>query len=460
MTLGNLTELDHSIEGSLVLPDHPDYDDARALWNAMIDKRPGAIARCASTADVVAVIDHARRHGSKVAIRGGGHSAPGHSVCDDGLVIDLSLMRRVRIDAARRIAYVQGGCLLGDMDRAARQHGLATPAGAVSHTGVAGLTLGGGIGHIMRRYGLTIDNLLAAEVVTADGKVRRAAAEQEQELFWALRGGGGNFGVVTEFEFRLHQVHDPYIAMMIHPPSQARPVLDAWRRTMAANPPDELMWGTFFRWINNIPGMPEELLNKPMVVSVIEWHGDNAAGAKMIDPIVAALQPTIQLVGPMTYLDMQTMIDDVTRAGNNAYSKAGFFDALTDDVIDALLAQGGRGVSWRSFIEVISMGGAVGRVAPDATAFPHRAANYVFNVVGLWEPGNNDDQANIAWVRAAYSALEPFTTGGAYVNYMGGEETGGVNAAYGNGATFDRLRQIKRDYDPANMFCFGYNLSG
>ena len=458
MTLGDLAALERAIDGDIVEPDHAEYDSARALWNAMIDKRPGAIVRCLTTADVAAAIAHAGRHGLKVAIRGGGHSAPGHSMCDAGLVVDLSRMRGVRIDAERREGFVQGGCLLGDMDRAARLHGLATPAGAVSHTGVAGLTLGGGIGHIMRRYGLTIDNLLGCEVVTADGRVRWADAESEPELFWGLRGGGGNFGVVTEFKFRMHRVDDPYLAMMIHRPEDFARVMARKRAVMADDPPDELQWATFFRRLDLLPGIPAELHDQPMVLSVIEWHGDNADGARALDPLVAALDPLIRIVGPVSYLDMQSMIDDVTRAGNMAYSKAGFFAELTDGLIAELIRQGDMIPSRRSFIEVITMGGAVARVAADATAFPHRDAAFVFNVVGLWEPEEDNDR-NIGWVRRAYAALEPHSTGGAYVNYMGGEETGGVNAAYGSGPTFDRLRAVKARYDPANMFCFGYSLA-
>lgn len=452
------SQLQTVLAGEVIDPRHGEYDNARLLWNAMVDRRPAAIARCRSVDDVVAAIRFARRWRLNVAIRGGGHSAPGHSMCDDGLVVDLSLMRSVTVSAQQRQAWVQGGCLLSDMDQATRKFGLAVPAGTVSHTGVGGLTLGGGLGHIMRRYGLTIDSLLGAQVVTADARVLSVNADDEPELFWALRGGGGNFGVVTQFCFRLHPVPDPYLVVLVHEADRAGPVLRRWREVMANEPPDELMWASFFRQAAALPGLPPALLGKPAVISILEWHGEPSKAQGVLGELTENLAPQFEHRGPIPYLQLQSMMDALTQHGSRAYSKAGFFQQLPDDLLQRLLECARQSASARSFIEVIPLGGAVAAVDPLATAFPHRRARFVFNIVALWESPQHDSES-LRWVRQSFAALDPYSSGGAYLNYMGADQTT-ASTAFGDDATLARLRRIKHQYDPDNVFCFNQDLTG
>lgn len=391
------------IAGEVITAGHARYDELRRIWNAMIDKRPAAIVCCSSTDDVVSTINYARERRIRVAVRCGGHSIPGHSMCDDGIVVDLGRMNRVSVDPQQRTARVQGGALLRDLDRATQEFGLATPAGAVSHTGVSGLALGGGFGHLMRKYGLTVDSILSIEIVLADGRVERTDSTHHPDLFWALRGGGGNFGVVTEFLFRTHEVGAPFVGLAIHQLDQAKPVLQRWRDVMSDSPPDELNWCSFFRWGQGLTGIPPELAAKPVLATLIEWHGSQDKGEEVVTSYLRQIGGSMQTAAVMPFVLLQQFADDISAHGNYAWTKAGFFSVISDDLIETLIEAGRRMPSWRSTLEVIPMGGAIRRTNRDATAFPHRDAAYVFNVVGLWESAA-DHENNIQWVRESYAA--------------------------------------------------------
>lgn len=443
--------------GTALLPGSAQYEKARKLWNGMIDRRPALIMQPRSTSDVVAAIRHARAHDFKIAIRGGGHSMRGDSMCDDHMVIDLCDMHTVRVLPEGR-ALVQGGCLLRHLDEATLPRGLVVPAGAVSHTGVAGLTLGGGFGHLMRRFGLTIDSLRGVELVTAQAEIIHVDTTHHPELFWALRGGGGNFGVVTEFDFQLHPLRkDLYVSLAVVRLDRAKTALRLWERSAVVGARDELSWNAFFRRMPALPWVPENLAGQPVVLFSIEWCGELAEGERYIRPLLEQIRPDAQVTGPMPFLELQSMLDELAAYGVKSWSKAGFVAELTDEVLDILIAHGSGSPSWRSQFEVLAMGGAIDRVTKDATAYPHRGIKWAFNVVGLWDE-TSDDAENIAWVRRAYAALAPHATGGAYVNYMGGEEPGGVEAAYGSGTTLHRLQAIKAQYDPENLFCFSQSF--
>jgi len=445
--------------GEVVTPDHPAYDAARAIWNAMHDRRPALIARATSAADVAAAIRHARAHDLPIAVRGGGHSMPGHSVCDEGLVIDLRALDDVAVDADARTATVGGGALLGELDRATQAHGLVVPAGVVSHTGVGGLTLGGGVGRLMRRFGLTIDSLLGAEVVTADGDVLTASATSHPELFWGLRGGGGNFGVVTSFTFACHPLREVLILGMFHPADRARAVLERGRDAMAdPAAPDALLWTSFLRQAPPLPWMPEELVGTPGIMSLIEWTGDRAEGEALLSSLRDEPAPAASSLDLWPFLEIQTLTDEIFAHGQRTYIKAGYATALTDGLIEALLAAAARIVSPLSQIEILAQGGAIARVDADATAYPHRDAAWLVNLPAMWrDPA--EDAREIAWTRESYASLVPHLTGGTYVNFMAGDEEGAAAAGTGAHArTLRRLAAVKATYDPNNVFALNQNV--
>ena len=440
--------------GEIVVPGDPCYESARRIWNAMIDRRPAVIARCSSPGDVATTLRFARAAGLEIAVRGGGHSMAGYSVCDDGVVIDLSRLREIAVDADTRRVRAGGGCLLRSVDEATQRYGLVVPSGAVSHTGIGGLALGGGFGHLMRKYGLTIDSLESAEVVLADGTIVTASENEHADLFWGLRGGGGNFGVVTEFAFRLHEIEYVVVGAAFHLPDRARPALERWRE-QALQAADELNWMCFLRKAPRLPWVAPELVDQPGLISMIEWSGDLRAGDSLLRNMLAELEPDSSTVDVVPFLVLQSMFDEVEPPGNYAYAKAGFIDELDDAALDVLLEHGARIPSWRSQLEVMPLAGAVERVAHDATAFAHRAARWVFDVVSVWDDPI-ESEVNVRWAREAYDALAPFATGGAFVNYMGGEEPGGSTAAYGT--TLSKLRSLKRVYDPDNVFRRNQNI--
>jgi FAD/FMN-containing dehydrogenase len=444
--------------GRVITAADSDYDAARAIWNAMHDRRPAAIACCQSAADVSAAVRFARAEGLPLAVRGGGHSMPGHSVCDDGLVIDLRGLSGVEVDARARRVVVGGGALLGELDAATQAHGLVVPAGVVSHTGVGGLTLGGGVGRLMRRFGLTVDALLACEVVLADGSIVRASEQEHQDLFWGLRGGGGNFGVVTEFTFACHALAELQILGMFHPLDRAREVLERGRAEMAdPDAPDALLWTSFLRKAPPVPWMPAALVGVPGVMSLVEWSGASGAeGRARLADIRDDLHPTAASLEAIPFLAMQTITDEIFAAGQMTYIKAGFVTELTDATIDALLAQAATVGSPLSQIEVLAMGGAIARVDADATAFPHRDAAWLLNVPAMWtDPADTD--AEVAWARESYRLLEPHMTGGTYVNFMAGDEAADSTGAHAR--TRARLEGVKAAYDPDNVFRLNQNIT-
>jgi FAD/FMN-containing dehydrogenase len=442
--------------GEIVWPEDLGYDEARSVWNAMHDRRPALIARCASPGDVVAAIRYGRDHQLTIAVRGGGHSMPGHSVCDDGIVIDLRAMNAVNVEPNERRARVGGGALLGEVDRATQEHGLVVPAGVVSHTGVGGLTLGGGVGRLMRRFGLTIDSLLSAQVVTADGRILHASFTENPDLFWGIRGGGGNFGVVTEFEFSLHELSELLILATFHRPEDVRKVLERGRLAMGDKAPDELLWTSFLRKAPPLPWVPADLTGEPGVMSLIEWSGDPAEGQQLMQSLQRELAPAASSLNVVPFLEIQTITDEIFARGKRTYIKAGFVRDLTDAVIDAVRVQGARVGSPFSQIEVLAMGGAIRSVTPEATAFPHRDAGWLLNVPATWETAA-DDATEIAWARDTFAALEPHTTGGKYVNFMGEDEEAPALGAYGR--TLDRLQALKAKYDPDNVFRLNQNIA-
>ena len=442
--------------GTLLRPDENGYDAARAVWNAMHDRRPALIARPRTPQEVADAIAYARAENLLIAVRAGGHSMPGHSTCDDGLVIDLRALDRVTADPVRKRATVGGGALLGDLDRATQQHGLVVPAGVVSHTGVAGLTLGGGVGRLMRRFGLTIDSLLSAEVVTADGKILRASPDQYPELFWALRGGGGNFGVVTEFEFALHELSELLILATFHPLDETRKVIERGRREMADPAArDELLWTSFLRRANDVPWIPPELVGRHGIMSLVEWSGHPEDGRAKLTEIRDDLAPAASDLSVVPFLFMQTVTDDLFAHGLRTYIKAGFAAGLPDALIDALLDRAALLESPISQVELLALGGAISQVSPEATAFPFRNARWLINIPATWRDAA-DDQREIGWARATYAAIRPHLSEGSYVNFMGDDEDDTAAAAYGR--TIERLQQVKAIYDPENTFRLNQNI--
>ena len=441
--------------GTVIRPDEAGYDAARAIWNAMHD-RLALIARPQSVPDVVAAVRYARAEGLLIAVRGGGHSMPGHSVCDDGIVIDLRALSRVHVDPQARRATVGGGTLLGEVDRATQEHGLVLPAGVVSHTGAGGLTLGGGVGRLMRRFGLTIDSLRSAEVVTADGGILRASADEHADLFWALRGGGGNFGIVTEFEFALHELSELLILATFHPLTEARRVIELGRREMGdPMARDELLWTSFLRRASDVPWMPPALVGAHGIMSLVEWSGDAADGRAMLARIRAELRPAASDLSVVPFLFMQTITDDLFTHGLRTYIKAGFAGDLPDGLIDVLLERAASVRSPISQVELLALGGAIARVDSGATAFPFRQARWLINIPATWRDAA-DDECEIAWARATYAAVKPYLSEGNYVNFMGDDEDDTAAGAYGR--TIERLRQIKSVYDPDNVFRLNQNI--
>jgi FAD/FMN-containing dehydrogenase len=443
--------------GRLIKAGDADYDSARKVWNGAIDRYPRLIARCIGTTDVVAAVRFAQHHDLEVAIRGGGHNVAGTAVCDDGIVIDLSAMRGVRVDPKGRSASVQGGALWGDVDNETQAHGLATTGGIVSHTGVAGLTLGGGVGWLMRKHGLTVDNLLAVDVVTADGELLRASEDEHPDLFWALRGGGGNFGVVTSFEFRLHSVGPTVMAGPIFwDASDARDVLRCYR-DFIGDAPDAL--GTVVRFGTAPPlaVIPEDLHWRPVVMVGTCYAGAIEDGERALRPLRTSRTPLLDLVGPTPYVGFQSALDSTVVHGWSYYWKSTYLPELRDDLIDVLAEHAFSCSSPRSYVAMFHLNGAVSRVADGVTAFGNRQASHAITLDAVWRPGEDFGERDTAWTREFFAALGRFREG-VYVNFLGGDEDPDrVREAYGD-SVYDRLVDIKTTYDPDNVFHHNQNI--
>jgi FAD/FMN-containing dehydrogenase len=450
-----LSRLERSFSGGLFRPGDPAYEEHRRVWNGSIDRRPALIARCASEPDVVAAVIFAREAGLPIAVRGGGHSFPGLSVCDGGVVIDLRPMAQVHVDPASRTVQAQAGALLGELDRATQAHGLAVPVGAVSHTGIAGLTLGGGIGWLMRRHGLTIDNLVAVRLVTADGRVVMVGSEQERDLFWALRGGGGNFGIVTEFTYRAHPVGPTVLGGLMLWPLEQAPEVCRFYREWCAEAPDALTTALAFRRAPELELVPTGLHGRPVVAVVGCWSGDPEAGRRVLAPLRAFRAPAADAWQVRPLIEMQSLLDPSYPHGLWVHMRACDVARLDDGVLDVMVDHAGRIDSPRSTVTVWHLGGAVARVEPDATAFGSREAGHVVNITGATESAEGFEGVR-DWVRAHWTALVPYQQG-VYVNFLMEEGQSRVRQAYGT-ARYERLRSVKRRVDPQNVFRLNQNI--
>jgi FAD/FMN-containing dehydrogenase len=454
--MGDLAVQDFAsrLRGELIRPGDTAYEQARKVYNGMIDKRPALIARCAGVADVVAAVNFAREQRLTLAVRGGGHNGPGLGVCDDGLVIDLAPMKEIQVDAAARTVRVEGGCVWGEVDRATHPFGLATPSGFISSTGVGGLTLGGGIGYLTRTYGLTIDNLLGVEMVLADGSVVVANAEDHADLFWAVRGGGGNFGVVTSFEFQLHPISTVYGGPMFWPIEQAADILRFWRDFILNAPEDINGWFAFVT-VPPAPPFPEQFHLRKMCAIVWCHTGPLTEAEERFKPIRAFRAPAIDFAGPIPWPALQSMFDAIYPPGLQWYWKADFFNDLNDKAIDLAVKYGAQLPTMHSTMHLYPINGAAGRIGKHETAFSFRDANFAEVIVGV-DPAPANNQRMIAWARDYWMALHPYSAGGSYVNMIMDEGTDTVKAAYRD--NYARLAQVKATYDPGNLFHQNQNI--
>lgn len=450
-----IKEFKKEVKGEVILPDDESYNTARKVWNAMIDRHPALIVRCASATDVVRSVNFARNNGLPLAVRGGGHNIAGTAICDNGIVIDLSQMKAVSVDPGARRVTVEGGATLADFDAATQAHGFATPMGINSTTGVAGLTLGGGFGWLSRKYGMTVDNLLSAEVVTAAGEVVRASATEHPDLFWALRGGGGNFGVVTQFGFQLHAVGPELLSGLIfYPLSEAKSVLQQYR-DFVAKAPDELSVWAVLRQAPPLPFLPESVHGKEVIALALLYAGDPAQGKLLVEPLRKFGKPVGEHVGIQPYVAWQQAFDPLLTPGARNYWKSHNFSTLKDGLFDAVIEYIRKLPSPQCEIFFGAIGGATTRPAPDAAAYAHRDAQFVMNVHGRWDDPADDERC-IRWARDFFKASAPFASGGVYVNFLTADEGDRVSAAYG--PNYDRLAQVKRKYDPENLFRVNQNI--
>ena len=443
-------------QGEILLPSDGAYESARKVWNAMIDKRPAIIARCATTSDVVRGVNFARDNRLVLAVRGGGHNIAGSALCDGGIVIDLSLMKAAHVTPDARRVTIEAGATLADLDGATQAHGLATPVGINSTTGIAGLTLGGGFGWLSRMYGLTADNLESVEVVTAAGEVIRANATEHPDLFWALRGGGGNFGVVTRFEFRLHAVGPELLSgLIVYPFADAKSVLRQYR-DLALKAPDELTAWVVMRKAPPLPFLPAEIHGEEVVVLALLYAGDPAKGEAAIEPIRKFGTPAGAHVGVQPYAAWQQAFDPLLTPGARNYWKSHNFTTLDDGLLDVLIESVRTLPSPHCEVFIASLGGATSRPRPDSSAYGQREAQFAMNVHGRWDDPA-DDQRCISWSRQLFKSAAPFASGGVYINFMTADEGDRVRAAYGG--NYERLALVKQRYDPGNLFRTNQNIA-
>lgn len=450
-----LVDFRTQVRGQVITPGDSNYDEVREIWNAMIDRRPGLIVRCSGTADVLQAIRFARRHKLLTSVRGAGHNIAGKSLYDGAFLIDLSVMRSVQVDPDKRVAVAGPGATLGDVDHETQAYGLAVPVGINSTTGIAGLTLGGGFGWLSRSLGLTADNLIAAEVVTADGERLRCDENTHADLFWATRGGGGNFGIVTSFEFKLHPVGPVVMSgPAVFPFEQARSVLQKYREFCASCAEELTVWAVM-RDAPPLPFLAPEVHGTRVLILAALYNGPVADGEKALSSLRKLGQPIADGFGPHPFSGFQQAFDPLLTPGARNYWKSHNFTGLSDELIDTLVNYGSRLPSPQSEIFVAQVGGATNRVAPDATAYPHRDVEFVMNVHTRWDTADQDNVC-VSWAREFYDATESFATGGVYVNFIS-EDEDRIQGAYG--ANYDRLSKVKSKYDPDNFFSLNQNVS-
>ena len=445
-----------SLLGELILPGDEGYDRGRRVWNGMIDKHPALIAYCGDVDDVIKSVNFARNHGLLTALRSGGHNVAGNAVCDDGIVIDLSRMKRIKVNAVSRSAWAQAGLTWGEFDRATQTVGLATTGGIVSRTGIAGLTLGGGIGWLMRKFGVTCDNLLSANIVTADGRLLTVSSHENQDLYWGLRGGGGNFGIVTEFEYRLHQIGPVLAGTVYYPADKVREILRFYRDYIAAIP-DELTTMFAYMAASGTPSLSKLPVGSPAAAIHVCYAGSVEAGKKILQPLREVGPPLEDAVRIMPYVNLQTMLDSGAPPNQYNFWKSSYLKNLSDEAIEVLAAHCDAITSPLSQVHLQHLEGQVRRVGEDEMAFSHRAVLCALNIVTKWVD-LRESEKHIQWTRDFEASMRPFSTGGVYVNFLGEEGEDRVKAAYGR-AKYDRLVTLKNKYDPTNFFRLNQNIN-
>jgi FAD/FMN-containing dehydrogenase len=457
ITEESLQGLKSGLRGKVLQPGDEGYDPARQIWNSMIDRKPALIVRCQGAADVIAAVKFARQNNLLVAVRGGGHSVVGHSVCDGGLMIDLSLMKSVRVDPVAKTARAEGGCTWHDVDYETQAFGLAVTGGQVSHTGIGGLTLGGGFGYLARKFGLTIDNLLSVDIVTADGQLLHASSTENASLFWAVRGGGGNFGVVTSFEYQLHQLGPIVVGgAAFYPLSMAKSLLEFYR-DLTENAPDELTLACIFMTAPPLPFVPPDIQGTKVINLSMVYTGPIEEGMHYVERIRAFNRPVVDMLGPIPYTVQQSLVDELTRFGQHYYVKGFYSNELVDGLLENLISGAEtKLISPLSVIIITPLGGKIARVGPGATAYANREASYSVDTnVGWLDP--QDAERQIAMAREFLDSIFPYTTGKSYVNLVADEGEKGVRSAYPP-ETYARLQEVKRKYDPANFFRLNQNI--
>jgi FAD/FMN-containing dehydrogenase len=449
-------QLAGSVKGEVLTPGSASYDEARAVFNAMVDKRPAAIVRCKDPADVIAAVDLARVRAAELSVRSGGHGVSGSQLSDGGITVDLTAMKRIQVDESARVARAQAGVTWGELDAATQEHGLAVTGGRVPSTGIAGLTLGAGSGWIERKLGFACDNLLEADVVTADGRFLRANESENSDLFWALKGGGGNFGIVTQFTYRLHPVGPMiYGGMLVWPGFMAAEVARAYRDFMETAP-DEVGGAVAFITAPPEPFVPEEARGKPAVGIILTHLGDPAEGERVAAQLrEIAGGPAVDLIGPMPYVAAQKLIEPGNQPGHRNYWKADLLDDLSDEAIDEIAQMAANVPSPMSTLLFQPLGGAVARVPADATALGRRDAKWAYHLISMWD-GEDQDERNIGWTREMGARLAPYATGGVFVTFTSETDEARVRDAYRG--HYDRLVAVKDRYDPGNMFRLGQNI--